>query len=83
MLDFLSEENTRLCTVRNYYWSERIIARNETEKPSDETPIDQEHRPGDRADQAHRAQLIARSIISFGYLSLVKSVFVFVYCFFE
>ena len=83
MLDFLSEENTRLCTVRNYHWSERFIARNKTEKPSDETPIDQEHRPADRADQAHRAQLIPRSIISVGYLSLVKSVFVFVYCFLE
>ena len=70
---------TRLCTVRNYYWSER----NKTEKPSDEQPTDEEHRPGDRADQAHRARLIARSIISFGCLSLVKSVFVFVFCFFE
>ena len=51
------------------------------EKPSDEPPTDQEHRLGDRADQAHRAQLIARSIVSFGCLSLVQSVFVFVYCF--
>ena len=74
---------TRLCTVRNYYWSEQFIARNNTKKPSDEPPTDQEHRSGDRADQAHRAQLIARSIISIGRLSLVKSVFVFVYCFFE
>ena len=65
----------------NYYWSERFIARNKTERPCDEPPTDQEHRRGDRADQAHRAQLIARSIISFGCLSLVKSVFVFVYCF--
>ena len=73
----------RLCAVQNYYWSERFIARNETEKPSDEPPTDQEHRPGDRADQAHRAQLIARSIISFGCLSLVKSVFVFVDRFFR
>ena len=63
---------TRLCTVRNYYWSKRFIVRNKTEKPSDEPPTDQEHRPGDRADQANRAQLIARSIISFGCLSLVK-----------
>ena len=63
----------RLCAVRNYYWSKRFIARNKTEKPSDEPPTDQEHRPGDRADQAHRAQLIARSTISFGCLSLVKS----------
>ena len=53
-----------------------------TEKPSDEPPTDQEHRPGDRADQAHRARLIARRTISFGCLSLVKSVFVFVYCLF-
>ena len=83
MLDFLSEVKTRLCTVRNYYWSERFIARNKTEKPSDEPATDQEHRPGDRADQAHRSRLIARSIISFGCLSLVKSAFVFVYCFFE
>ena len=74
----------RLCAVRNYYWSERLIARNETEKSSDEPATDQEHRPGDRADQAHRFQLIARSIIiSFGCLSLVKSVLVFVYCFFQ
>ena len=74
----------RPCTVRNYYWSERFIARNKTEKPPDEPPTDQEHRPGDRADQAHRAQLLARSIISFGCLSLVKLVFVFVYrVFFE
>ena len=72
-----------LCTVRNYYWSERFIARNKTEKTPDEPPADKEHRPGDRADQAHRAQLIARSIISFGCLSLVRSVFVSVYCFFE
>ena len=71
------------CAVRNYYWSERFIARNKTEEPSDEPPTDQEQGPGDRADQAHRAQLITRSIISFGCLSLVKSVFVFVYYFFE
>ena len=63
----------RLCTARNYYWSK-------TQKPSDEPPTDQEHRPGDRADEAHRARLMARSIISYGSLSLVKSVFVF--CFF-
>ena len=73
----------RLCTERNYYWSERFIAWNKTEKPSDEPPTDQEHRPGDRADQAYRARLIARSIFYFGCLSLVKSFFVFVYCFFE
>ena len=71
----------RLRAVRKYYWSERFIARNKTEKPSDEPPTDQEHKPGDRADQAHRARPIARSIISFGCLSLVKSFFVFVYCF--
>ena len=41
---------TRLYTVRSYYWSEQ----NETEKPSDEPPTDREHRPGARADQAHR-----------------------------
>ena len=73
----------RLYTVQNYYWSKRFIARNRTEKSSDEPPTDQLHRPGDRADQAHRAQLIARSIISFGCPSLVKSAFVFVFCFFE
>ena len=70
---------TRLYTARSYYWSEQ----NETEKPSDEPPTDQGHRPGVRADQAHRARLIARSITSYGCLSLVKSVFVFVYGFFE
>ena len=68
-----------LCAVRNYYWSERFIARNKTEKTFDEPPTDQEHGPGDRADQAQRTQLIARSIVSFGCPSLVKSVFVFVY----
>ena len=78
MLEFLFLR-TRLYTARSYYWSEQ----NETEKPSDEPPTDQEHMPGVRADQAHRARLIARSIISYGCLSLVKSVFVFVYCFFE
>ena len=72
---------TRLCTVQNYHWSEWFIARNKAEKPSDEPPTDQEHRSRDRADQAHRTQLIARSIIFFGCLSLVKSVLVFVYCF--
>ena len=35
-----------LRTVRNYYWSERFIVRNKTEKTSDEPPTDQEHRPG-------------------------------------
>ena len=70
---------TRLCTARNYLWSEQ----NKTEKPSDEPPTDQEHRPEDRADQAHRARLIVRSIIFFGCLSLVKSAFVFVFCFFK
>ena len=41
----------RLCTVRNYYWSERFTARNKTEKPSDESLTDQERRPGYGADQ--------------------------------
>ena len=50
---------------------------------SDKPPTDREHRPGDRADQAHRARLIERSINSFACLSLVKSVFVFVFCFFR
>ena len=81
MLDFLPEENTMYCT--KLLLERALIARNKTEKPSDEPPNDQEHRPGDRANQAQRAQLIARSIISFGCLSLVKSVFVFVYFFLE
>ena len=81
MLDFLSEENTVCCT--KLLLERRFIARYNTEKPSDEPPTDQEHRPRDRADQAQRAQLIARSIISFGCLLLVKSVSVFVFCFFE
>ena len=67
---------TRLCSTRNYSWSEQ----NKTEKPSDEPPTDQEHRSGVRADQAHRARLIARSTICFGCFSLVKSVFGFVVC---
>ena len=57
----------RHCTVPNYL-SEQFVARNKTEKSSDELPIDQKYRPGDRAGQAHRVQLAARSIISFGYL---------------
>ena len=63
MLDLLCEENT-LCTVRSY-WSEQFIAVNKTEKSSDEPPADQEHMPEDRADQAHRVQPTARSIIFF------------------
>ena len=51
-------------------------------RTSDEPPIDQEHRTGVRADQAHRARLIARSITSLGCLSLVKSLFG-LFCFFE
>ena len=66
MLEFLFLR-TRLYTARSYYWSEQ----NETEKPSDEPPTDQEHRPGARADQAHRARMIARSTICYGCLSLV------------
>ena len=78
MLDFLSLR-TRLCTAaRDYYWSKQ----NKTDKPFDEPPTDQEHRPEVRIDQAHRAQLIARSIISSGCVSLVKSVFGFVVFFF-
>ena len=43
------------------YRSEQFIARNKTEKSSGEPPTDQEYRPGDRADHAHRVQLTARS----------------------
>ena len=82
MPDFLSEENTVCCT-KQLLERAAVSSRNKKEKPSDEPPTDQEHRPGNRADKAHSARLIARSIISFGCLSLVKSVFVFVYCFFE
>ena len=67
----------RHCTVLNY-WSEQLIARNKTEKSSDELPLDQEYRPGDRAGQAHRVQLAARSIISFGYLVVGEISFSFV-----
>ena len=76
--NFLSEDKT-------VYYTKLLLERaeNKTEKPSDEPPIDQEHRPGVRADQAHRARLIARSITSLGCLSLVKSVFGPVVCFFE
>ena len=66
MLEFLFLR-TRLYTARSYYWSEQ----NETEKPSDEPPTDREDRPGARADQAHRARMIARSTICDGCLSLV------------
>ena len=65
MLDFLREVKI-LCTVRSY-WSEQFIAGNKTDESSDEPPTDQEHRPGDRADQAHRVQLNEMSI-SFGCL---------------
>ena len=51
MLEFLFLR-TRLYTARSYYLNEQ----NETEKPSDETPTDREHRPGARADQAHREE---------------------------
>ena len=60
----------RLCAVQNYYKSERFIAKNKTEKPSDAPHTNRDHRPGHRADQAHRARLIARSIIFFGCLSV-------------
>ena len=52
---------------KTLYWNEQFIAANKTKKSSDELPTDQEPRPGDRADQAHRAELTARSI-SFGCL---------------
>ena len=47
MPDLLWEEKT-LRIVRSY-WSEQFIARNTTEKSSDEPPTDQEHRPEDLA----------------------------------
>ena len=69
--NFVSEDKT-------VYYTKLLLERAEkTEKPSDEPPTDQEHRPGVRADQAHRARLIARSIICLGCLSLVKSAFSF------
>ena len=83
MLDLLCEEKAP-STVRRY-WSEQFIAENKTEKTSNEPPSDQEHKPGDRADQARRVQLTA-SIILFGSLifrGTQKSIFVFVYCSFE
>ena len=40
-----------------------------TKESCDESPTDQEHKLGDRADQAYRDQLIVRSI-SFGYLTI-------------
>ena len=64
------------------YYTKLLLERTERDgEPSDEPPTDQEHRPGDRADQAHCARLIARSIICFGCLSLVKSVLGLVVCF--
>ena len=77
MLDFRYEEKT-LCTVRSY-WSAQFIAGDKMEKSSDEPPTP---RPEGRADQAHRVQLIARSISSASLstaLSLVKSGFVFLF----
>ena len=65
MLDSFCEEKT-LCTVRSY-WREQFKAGNKADTSSEKPPTDQEHRPGDLADQAHRVQLTARSI-SFGWL---------------
>ena len=48
MLNFLYEEKTVCCT--KLLLERRFIARDKTEKPSDEPPTDREHRPGDRAD---------------------------------
>ena len=53
------------CTF--YYWTEQSVARDKTKKSSDKLPTDQEHRPGDQADQAYRIQLTTRNI-SFGCL---------------
>ena len=74
MLDLLCDEKT-LRTVRSYR-SEQFISGSKTEKSSDESPTDREHRPGDRADQAHRVQLIARSI-SLGCLIVGENSFRF------
>ena len=60
MLDLLCEEKTQ-CSVRSY-WSEQFIVGNKAEKWSDEPSTDQEHKSRDRADQAPRVQLTARSI---------------------
>ena len=38
------------------------LLRGTRQKSSDESPTDLEHRPEDRADQAYRVQLTARSI---------------------
>ena len=54
------------CTL--YYWTEQSVARDKTKKSSDESPTDQEHRPGDQAHQAYRFQLTTRNI-SFGCLT--------------
>ena len=64
---------TRLYTVRSYYWSEQ----NETEKPSDEPPTDREHRPGARADQAHRSRGAPSATAAFRWWSLFGSVVCF------
>ena len=69
VLDFLSEDKTMYCTK---LLLERAVHCQEQDRETIR-----------RADQAHRARLIVRSIISFGCFSLMKSVFVFVYCFFE
>ena len=41
-------------TIQSYYWTEQFIKRDMTKRPSDESPTDQEHRLGDRVDQANR-----------------------------
>ena len=77
MLNFLSEDKT-------VYYTKLLLERAEQDGETIRRAAHRsERRPGVRADQAHRAQLIARSIISSGCLSLVKSVFGFVVCSFE
>ena len=72
MLEFLFLR-TRLYTARSYYWSEQ----NETEKPSDEPPTDREHRPGARADQAHRSRGAPSATAGLSLVSLFGSVVCF------
>ena len=68
-------------TLRSCYWSEQLVAGTQI---SDESPTDQEHRFGDRADQAYRVQLTVSSI-SFGCLIFggltVKIYFLLTGCF--
>ena len=56
---------------------EFLFLRTRLEKPSDEPPTDREHRPGDRADQAHRSRGAPSATAGLSLVSLFGSVVCF------